>query len=107
MSDWVEIGKLDDFPENEAILVEDTPFDTLVVVYQNNTYNVLSGICSHEDFELGGSPVQEGQLTCLLHMSAFDLKSGEVLNPPAEEPLSIFETQIKNGNLWVKKRNKE
>ena len=47
MSEWIEIGKISDFPENEAILVEDTKFEILVVVFQNNTYHVLSGICSH------------------------------------------------------------
>jgi len=104
MSEWIEIGNLSDFPENEAILVEDTTFGTVVVVFQNNEYNVLSGICSHEDFELGGSPVQDGQLTCLLHMSSFDLKNGNVLNSPAEENLEIFIAKTEDKKLWIKQR---
>ena len=105
MSDWIEIGSIEDFPENEAILVEDTEFGTLVVVFQNNDYNVLSGICSHEDFELGGSPVQEGQLTCLLHMSCFELKTGNVMNPPADEPLETFLSKVEQNKLLIKRKD--
>ena len=103
MSEWIEIGNLSDFPENEAIIVEDSNFgEVIVVVFQNDEYNVLSGVCSHEDFELGGSPIQDGQLTCLLHMSSFDLKNGKVLNQPAEDPLAVYTTKIDSGKLWVK-----
>lgn len=102
MSEWISIGKIEDFPENEAIMVEDTIHGTLVVVYQNGEYNVLSGTCTHEEFELGGSPIQDGQLTCLLHMSAFDLKFGKVLNPPAEENLEVFSVKIEKGVVFVK-----
>lgn len=103
MSEWFNIGNIQDFPENEAVLVEQSHYGSLVVVFQNNSYYVLAGICSHEDYELDGAPVQEGQITCLLHMSSFKLDSGEVLNPPAEEPLETYETKVEDGKLFVRK----
>lgn len=103
MSDWISLGSTDQYPLNQAVLVEDTELGPLVVVFQEKKYHVLEGVCSHEDFELGGSPVQEGQLTCMLHMSCFKLDTGEVLNPPAEENLKIFSSKISEGELLVKK----
>ena len=101
-SEWVNLGNKDKFPENEAVLVETEEFGSLVVVYQNGSYNVLSGICSHEEFELDGAPVQEGQLTCTLHMSAFDLKTGEVLSPPAEENLLVYDVKVEDSIVYIK-----
>ena len=101
-SEWVNLGNKDKFPENEAVLVETEEFGSLVVVYQNGSYNVLSGICSHEEFELDGAPVQEGQLTCTLHMSSFDLKTGEVLSPPAEENLLVYDVKVEDSIVYIK-----
>ena len=104
MSDeCIDIGTISKFPENEAILVETKEFGSLVVVLQAGVYHVLAGICTHEEYELDGAPIQEGQLTCMLHMSSFDLKTGEVLSPPAEENLQVYESKVTNGNVFVKK----
>ena len=101
---WINIGDINNFPENEAILVETTEYGQLVVVFQSNIYHVLAGICTHEEFELDGAPVQEGQLTCTLHMSAFDLKTGEVLSPPAEEDLQVYESKVEKSTLFIRKK---
>ena len=103
-SEWFSIGNISKYPENEAILVEDTPFGILVVVYQNSVHNILSGICTHEDYELGGAPIQDGQLTCMLHMSSFDLKSGKALDPPADLPLKVFISKVEKDIVYVKKQ---
>jgi 3-phenylpropionate/trans-cinnamate dioxygenase ferredoxin subunit len=102
-NEWINIGATKIFPENEAILVESKEFGSLVVVFQNGSYNILGGICTHEEFELGGAPVQEGQITCTLHMSSFDLKTGEVLSPPAEENLKVFTVKVENSNVFIRK----
>lgn len=105
MSDeWIPLGDASKFPENEAILVETKEFGSLVVVFQSNIYHVLDGICTHEEFELDGAPVQDGQLTCTLHMSSFDLATGEVLSPPAEECLQVYESKIENSVVFAKKK---
>lgn len=102
---WIEVGNIEKFEENKAKLVSTNGLGQVVVVLQNGTYHVLSGICTHEEFELDDAPVQEGQITCLLHMSAFDLNTGEVLDPPADEDLPVFETKVENSILYAKKNN--
>lgn len=102
-SEWHRLGPTVDFPQDEAVLVDESPFGPLVVVFQGGKFNVLSGVCTHEDFELDGSPVQDGQLTCMLHMSSFSLTTGEALSPPAEEPLKVFESKVSEGQVYVRK----
>lgn len=102
--EWVEIGKADKFKENKAKLVKSKQLGKVVVVLQEGTYNILSGICTHEDYDLDGAPIQDGQITCFLHMSSFDLKSGEVLSPPAEENLTVYDSKVENSILYAKKK---
>lgn len=102
--DWVPLGDTSKFPENEAVLVETKELGSLVVVFQSGTFHVLTGICTHEEFELDDAPVQEGQLTCTLHMSSFDLETGEVLSPPAEECLQVYDSKIENSIVYAKKK---
>ena len=101
-NEWIKLGNITKFRENEAIAVDTEKFGTIVVIFQNHKYHVLSGICTHEEFELEGAPVQENQITCTLHMSAFDLTTGDVLSPPAEESLKVYETKIEENNLYIR-----
>ena len=43
----------------------------------------------------------DGSLTCALHLSRFDLASGEALDPPADEPLAVYRVTVAEGRLIV------
>ena len=47
----------------------------------------MSGICTHEETDLGLGFVIEDRIVCPLHLSQFELKSGPAVNPPATVPL--------------------
>ncbi len=64
----------------------------------------VSGTCTHEETDLGLGFMLEDRVTCPLHLSAFDLKTGEVLNPPATEPLRKFNVKIQDGTILVEVR---
>jgi nitrite reductase/ring-hydroxylating ferredoxin subunit len=61
----------------------------------------VQGICSHEYFELDKGFLTDGSLTCALHLSRFDLASGEALDPPADEPLAVYSVTVAEGRLIV------
>lgn len=63
--------------------------------------HALSGICTHEEFDLAEGIVVEGAITCPLHLSQFDLRTGEVYNPPATEPLRVFNVKIDGDTVFV------
>ena len=64
--------------------------DQVLVVNSNGRFSAMQGICSHEYFELDKGFLTAGTLTCALHLSRFDLDSGEPLDPPAELPLEVY-----------------
>jgi nitrite reductase/ring-hydroxylating ferredoxin subunit len=63
--------------------------------------SAVSGICTHEETDLGLGFVLEDRVICPLHLSQFDLKTGEVLNPPATVPLQRFNVKIEGETIFV------
>ena len=75
--------------------------EPLLVVNVGGTVRAVQGICSHEYFELDRGFLTAGSLTCALHLSRFDLASGEPLDPPADEPLAVYPVTIEDGRILV------
>jgi nitrite reductase/ring-hydroxylating ferredoxin subunit len=63
--------------------------------------HAVSSICTHEYYDLSQGFIIEGAVTCALHLSQFDLKTGEVYNPPAELPLRVFNVKIDGDVIFV------
>ena len=63
--------------------------------------SALGGTCTHEDADLGLGFVIEDRVVCPLHLSQFDLRTGQVLNPPATAPLRSFNAKIEGGMIFV------
>jgi len=63
--------------------------------------SAVSGTCTHEETDLGLGFVIEDRVVCPLHLSQFDLRTGQVMNPPAEVPLKRFNVKIEGGTIFV------
>jgi 3-phenylpropionate/trans-cinnamate dioxygenase ferredoxin subunit len=63
--------------------------------------HAVSGVCTHEEYDLADGIVLEGAIVCPLHLSQFDLKTGQVYNPPAELPLRVFNVKIDGDTVFV------
>lgn len=63
--------------------------------------SAVSGTCTHEETDLGLGFMIEERVVCPLHLSQFDLRTGEVMNPPATEPLQHFNVKIQEETIFV------
>jgi nitrite reductase/ring-hydroxylating ferredoxin subunit len=61
----------------------------------------VSGVCTHEEYDLIDGIVIENAVVCPLHLSQFDLKTGQVYNPPATDPLKVFNVKIDGDMVLV------
>ena len=84
----VDLCALDDVPPGTMKLCE-VGDDLVLVVNRDGELHATQGICSHEYFELDKGFLTGDSMTCALHLSRFDLLSGEPLDPPADEPLEV------------------
>ncbi len=67
----------------------------------NDRLYVTEDMCTHEDAELTMGCLSGTKVKCPLHGSYFDLTSGAALNEPAEDPIKIYKTSIKNNFLYI------
>ncbi|GBC74890.1 Naphthalene 1,2-dioxygenase system ferredoxin subunit [archaeon HR06] len=95
---WVKVCKVQDLKEGEKMNIELEGRKILLVNSEGNYYAV-DAICTHEYAELG--IVLGKRIVCPLHLSQFDLETGEVLNPPATEPLKTYKVKIDGGEIYI------
>jgi len=75
--------------------------DILVVHDEADGWHATQGICTHEYFELDKGFLTAGTITCALHLSRFDLESGEPLDPPAEIPLAVYDVVVEGDRILI------
>jgi 3-phenylpropionate/trans-cinnamate dioxygenase ferredoxin subunit len=108
----IDLVALEEVPEGTLRMAFTPDHEQVVVVHANGVIRAFQGICTHEYFELdkgfltgGGSPLpggaESGTLTCALHLSRFDLGTGEALDPPAELPLATYPVIVEDGRVLI------
>ncbi|MGQ7845924.1 Rieske (2Fe-2S) protein [Granulosicoccus sp. 3-233] len=65
----------------------------------DNVVHAVHDTCTHEDISLSLGVLCEHRLRCPLHGSEFDIRTGKVLDEPAEIDLPVYEVQVVDG--WV------
>ena len=92
---------VDEVPDGTMKMAYVDGTDQVLVVHVNGEFVATQGICSHEYFELDKGFLTAGTLTCALHLSRFDLESGEALDPPAELPLAVYPVLVEDGRVLI------
>jgi 3-phenylpropionate/trans-cinnamate dioxygenase ferredoxin subunit len=72
---------------------------TNILLVNDRGLYAVQGTCSHEYFELDKGFLTDGSITCALHLSRFDLASGEALDPPAELPLATYDVFVEGDDI--------
>jgi 3-phenylpropionate/trans-cinnamate dioxygenase ferredoxin component len=100
MSEFVPAGKVSDLEEGSISAVDLGGTHILLSKIGGEVYAV-SGVCTHEETDLGIGFALDGKVVCPLHLSQFDLKTGEVMNPPATVPLRRFNVKIEGDTIFI------
>jgi 3-phenylpropionate/trans-cinnamate dioxygenase ferredoxin subunit len=58
----------------------------------------IADTCSHSDASLSEGELTDFKIECWLHGAEFDLRTGEVVTPPASIPVETFEV-IRDGDF--------
>lgn len=100
MTELVEVCS-EDYPEEEKLKSVDIEGIQLMITKIEKNVILTSRICTHKTYDLTKGHYAEGYVTCMLHTSVFDLEDGDAQNPPATEPLEVYETITKDGKIYM------
>ena len=97
----IDLLGVDEVPDGTMKMAWVDGTDQVLVVNTNGRLFAVQGICSHEYFELDKGFLTAGTLTCALHLSRFDLDTGEPLDPPAELPLAVYQVVVDGDRIVI------
>ena len=95
----VPVARVEDLPAGTMLMVQVDGTDILLVHESDGRLHATQGICTHEYFELDKGFLTGDTLTCALHLSRFDLETGEALDPPAELPLALYPAELEGDEI--------
>lgn len=93
----VDLGSADEVPAGGTKLYRENR--VLVTEVAEGQYKAFSAVCTHRNCVLNG--LRDGQVTCSCHGSAFDPRTGKVLQGPAVAPLPSVPVRTEGGKLIV------
>ena len=104
MTEWVAVAKVEDLAEGGMIGATVAGVDVLVANVGGH-YRAIGSECTHAGCELheGELDAEEGVVTCACHGSMFDLETGAVVAPPADEPEPVYRVRVDGDELQVAK----
>jgi len=97
----IDLFAVDEVPEGTMRMAVVDGTEQVLIVHTEGRFHAVQGICSHEYFELDKGFLTAGSLTCALHLSRFDLDTGEPLDPPAEIPLAVHLVVVEDGRILI------
>jgi 3-phenylpropionate/trans-cinnamate dioxygenase ferredoxin component len=97
----IDLLGVDEVPDGTMKMAFVDGTDQVLVVHSSGHLYAMQGICTHEYFELDKGFLTAGTITCALHLSRFDLDSGEPLDPPAEIPLAVYAVVVEDGRIVI------
>ncbi len=100
MGKYVKVGETRQIPENTMQVFNIEGLEILVVNVEGNFYAV-SNRCPHLNYPLYMGTLMGKIITCGFHYAKFDVTTGEVLSPPAREPLKTFKVKTEGSAVLV------
>ena len=98
---WIDAGPAGQLGDGHTISIA-AGRRTIAVARSGDAYFAFEDVCTHDGAELTGGTVEGTEIICPRHGARFCLRTGEALSPPAYEPITIFETKVEGGHLWVR-----
>ncbi|HEV8627837.1 MAG TPA: Rieske (2Fe-2S) protein [Acidimicrobiia bacterium] len=101
MARFVEVAKVEEIPSGTTTIVTVEGL-RLALVNVGGSFFALDNKCTHRGGPLGeGVRVGEWSLQCPWHGSVFDVRTGEVLEPPAPAAVRSYEVSVEAGVVRV------
>ncbi len=107
MSDWIDVASTTEFESGATRLVDAD--DTMIAVFNiDGEFYAIEDVCTHDESPMLGCGLNPGELLdgeeiiCPRHGARFSIKTGEVMAPPAYEPVATFPVRIRDNMVQVR-----
>jgi glycine betaine catabolism B len=101
--DFVKVAETKDVQASQMIAVE-VNGEKVCIANVEGRYYAIGNVCTHMGGPLAEGKLEEHVVQCPWHGSRFDIRTGEVVRPPAIRPEPTYEVKEENNNTLIKKQ---
>lgn len=100
LSEWIKACNVEQVKEGQlfGFVHEDKK---LLIANLKGKIHATDLICTHADADLSTGFLSDEGVRCPLHLSVFNLVTGEPQNLPAETPLKVYNVKIDANEIYV------
>ena len=96
---WTSVGVQEGRADLDVVMLQGR--EIALARLSDGSWVAFDNSCPHEDCPLSDGSLDGDQIVCYCHSGTFDLLTGEVIEGPPEEPLTIFPVRIVDGEIQV------
>lgn len=100
MDEFVSVAKTSDLSDGEIMLVE-VGEERIALSRIDGSFYAIGEVCSHAEGPLSDGTVDDEEVECPWHGSRFNLKTGEVTSPPADEAVTRYAVRLESDDVLV------
>ena len=84
-----------------GLAVVDVRGTRIAVANVGGRFYAFDDTCTHEQCSLADGDLAGTTVTCMCHGAEYDVRTGEVLAPPAPLPVKVYRTRVDGDSLQI------
>ena len=100
MAEFVKVAKTNEFKSCQALLIN-VKGKQIALFNVEGEFLALDNACTHDEGPLVEGEISGHEVICPLHGAKFDIRTGEVLGPPAYEPVARYAVRVTGTDIEV------
>ncbi len=97
---WVEATTVDALADSDVVGVELNGL-RLAIYRLDDEYFATDDICTHQFALLSEGYVEDGCVECPIHQGIFNIRTGEPVEGPVDEPLKTYAVKLEADRILV------
>ena len=99
MTNWTSVGAEQARPNLGLVTVQGR--EIALARLADGSWAAFDDACTHEECPLSEGDLDGDRIVCYCHSSAFDVRTGAVLQGPADRPLAVYPVRVEDGEVQV------
>lgn len=100
MGEMTKVAKKEDLQPGTAMCVE-VGGHKIALFHVDGSYYAIEDTCTHRGGPLSQGEIQSSTVTCPWHGAQFDLLTGEVLGPPAQQGVDSYKVLLEGDDIKI------
>ncbi len=100
MAGFVKVATTGDLAPGQGKMVE-VDGKKIALFNLEGSFDAIDDTCTHRGGPLSEGEIEGEQVTCPWHGAIFDIKSGEVLGPPAPKGVARYNVRVAGTDIEV------